>query len=191
MVSHFFSMPSTLKYLYSVEPVRMHFPMKQPCTNDTVCNAACSIAHSNIYTRLFCGKMHSDWFNGIGILQGTWQREEKVGYCYPSGLEKTLCKWDVYVPLVTKGLNSSNYIVPNDRFIKWRKSSLIWTTVSGFPGEINENHKKSSVKLVNLYCKIGTWNLLIQNWGNNCLVAAFSTQCLPQIYQKENHILCW
>ena len=30
--------------------------------------------------------------------------EKKVGYCYPSGLEKTLCKWDIYVPLVTKGL---------------------------------------------------------------------------------------
>jgi len=28
-----------------------------------------------------------------------------VGYCYPRGLEKTLCKWDIYVPLVTKGLN--------------------------------------------------------------------------------------
>ena len=28
-----------------------------------------------------------------------------MGYCYPSGLEKTLCKWDVYVPLVMKGLN--------------------------------------------------------------------------------------
>jgi len=34
-------LPSTLKYLYSVESVRMHFPAKQPyCTNDTVCNAA-------------------------------------------------------------------------------------------------------------------------------------------------------
>jgi len=40
-VSHFFStLPSTWKYLCSVEPVRMHFPAKQPCTNDTVCNAA-------------------------------------------------------------------------------------------------------------------------------------------------------
>jgi hypothetical protein len=48
--------------------------------------------------------MHSDWFNGIEILQGRWQHGEKVGYCYPSGLEKTLCKWDMYVPLVTKGL---------------------------------------------------------------------------------------
>ena len=63
-----------------------------------------SMAHSIICTRLFRGKMHSDWFNGIEILQGTWQRGEKVGYCYPSGLEKTLCKWDIYVPLVTKGL---------------------------------------------------------------------------------------
>jgi hypothetical protein len=38
------------------------------------------------------------------ILQGRWQHGEKVVYCYPSGLEKTLCKWEVYVPLVTKGL---------------------------------------------------------------------------------------
>ena len=67
----------------------------------------CSIAHSIICTRLFRGKMHSDWFNGIEILQGRRQHGEKVGYCYPSGLEKTLCKWDIYtyVPLVTKGLN--------------------------------------------------------------------------------------
>jgi hypothetical protein len=48
--------------------------------------------------------MHSDWFNGIEILQGRWQHGEKVEYCYPSGLEKTLCKWEIYVPLVTKGL---------------------------------------------------------------------------------------
>jgi len=34
--------------------------------------------------------MHSDWFNGIEILQGRWQHGEKVGYCYPSGLEKTI-----------------------------------------------------------------------------------------------------
>ena len=31
-----------------------------------------------------------------------WRK--KVGYCYPSGLEKTLCKWYIYVPLVTKKL---------------------------------------------------------------------------------------
>jgi hypothetical protein len=48
--------------------------------------------------------MRSDWFNRIEILQGRWQHGEKVGYCYPSGLEKTLCKWDIYVPLVMKGL---------------------------------------------------------------------------------------
>jgi hypothetical protein len=48
--------------------------------------------------------MHSDWFNRIEILQGRWQHGEKVRYCYPSGLEKTFYKWDIYVPLVTKGL---------------------------------------------------------------------------------------
>jgi len=89
---------------YSVEPVRLHFREKQPCTNDTVCNSACSIAHSIICTWLFHGKMQSDWFNGIEILQRRWHHGEKVGYCYPSRLEKTLCKWDIYVLLVTKGL---------------------------------------------------------------------------------------
>ena len=29
-----------------------------------------------------------------------------LGCCYPSGLEKTLCKWDIYVLLVTKGLST-------------------------------------------------------------------------------------
>jgi hypothetical protein len=48
--------------------------------------------------------MHSDWFNGTEILQGRWKHGKKVGYCYPNGLEKTLCKWDIYVLLVTKGL---------------------------------------------------------------------------------------
>jgi hypothetical protein len=48
--------------------------------------------------------MHSDWFNEIEILQGRWQYGEKVGYCYHSGLEKILCKWELYVLLVTKGL---------------------------------------------------------------------------------------
>jgi len=101
----FSMLPSTLKYLYSVEPIRMHFPTKQPCTNDTVCNSAYSIAHSIICTRLFRGKIPSDWFSGIEILQGRWQHGKKVGYSYPSGHEKTFCKWDIYVPLVTKGLN--------------------------------------------------------------------------------------
>jgi hypothetical protein len=48
--------------------------------------------------------MLSDGFNGIEILQGRWQHGEKVAYCYPSGLEKILFKWDTHVPLVTKGL---------------------------------------------------------------------------------------
>jgi hypothetical protein len=52
--------------------------------------------------------MHSDWFNGIDILQGRRQYGEKVGYCYPSGLKKILCKWDIYVPLVTKVVKVPN-----------------------------------------------------------------------------------
>jgi hypothetical protein len=35
-------------------------------------------------------------------IESRWQHGEKVGYSYPSGLEKTLCKWDMYVLLVTK-----------------------------------------------------------------------------------------
>jgi hypothetical protein len=53
------------------------------------------------------GKMRSDWFSRIEILQGRWQHGEKVGYCYSSRLEKTLCKWDIYVLLVMKGLMST------------------------------------------------------------------------------------
>jgi hypothetical protein len=86
-----------LQHLVFVAPLLL--PAAIAC-NDTVCNAACSIAHSIICTRLFRGKMHSDWFNGIEILQGRWQHGEKVGYCYPSGLETTLCERDIYVPLV-------------------------------------------------------------------------------------------
>jgi hypothetical protein len=52
--------------------------------------------------------MHSDWFNGIEILQGRWQHGEKLGYCYPSGSEKTLFKWYMYVPLVTEELNTES-----------------------------------------------------------------------------------
>jgi hypothetical protein len=60
--------------------------------------------------------MHSDWLNGIEILQGRWQHGEKVGYCYPSGLEKTFCKWDIYVPRVMKGLKSEEKYV----YFSWR-----------------------------------------------------------------------
>jgi hypothetical protein len=61
--------------------------------------------------------VHSDWFNGIEILQGTWQHGEKVGYCYPSGIEKSLCKWDIYVPLVTKELKSVKISLFIDTFV--------------------------------------------------------------------------
>jgi hypothetical protein len=47
-----------------------------------------SIAHSNVCTRLFGGKMHSDWFHGVEIVQGRWHHGEEVGYWYPCRLEK-------------------------------------------------------------------------------------------------------
>ena len=72
-VPQLFSMlPSTLKCLYTAEPVSMHFPAKQQFKNDNACNAACNI----IFKRLFRRKMHSGWFNGIEILQGRWQHGE-------------------------------------------------------------------------------------------------------------------
>jgi hypothetical protein len=48
---------------------------------------------------------------GTEILEGIWQHGEKAGYCYHSGLKKTLCKWDIYVPLVTKGLMISEQLL--------------------------------------------------------------------------------
>jgi hypothetical protein len=50
----------------------------------------CAVLHAALHTVSFVhGKMHSDWFNGIEILQGKRrQHGEKVGYCYPSGIEK-------------------------------------------------------------------------------------------------------
>jgi hypothetical protein len=70
------------------------------------------MVHAALHTVSFVkGKMHSDWFKGIEILQGRWLNAGKVRYCYLSGLEKD-CKWDMYVPLVTKGLNTPTVEVP-------------------------------------------------------------------------------
>jgi len=77
--------------------------------------------------------MRSDWFNGIEMLQGRWQHGGKVGYCYTSGLEKTLCKWDIYVPLVTKGLIvwiSSNHQSDSPVFTKRRRPFFSGVTIS-------------------------------------------------------------
>jgi hypothetical protein len=45
-----------------------------------------------------------------------------VGYCYPSGLEKTHCKWDIYVLLVKKRLSRefSSYTAEY-----WRVAAII------------------------------------------------------------------
>jgi len=105
-VSHFFSMLlSTLKYLCSVEPVRMYFPAKQPCTNDTVCNAAmqhCTQYHLYMGKCILTGSTEQRYFkvdssmdkSGILLSQRTW---------------KDSYEWDTYIPLVTKGLSSDEY----------------------------------------------------------------------------------
>jgi hypothetical protein len=66
-----------------------------------------SIAHSIICTQLFRGKMRSDWLHAVAI-QVRGQRGEDMEYWYPSGLEKTISKWDIYVLLVMKGLSLSH-----------------------------------------------------------------------------------
>jgi hypothetical protein len=111
-VSHFFSMlPSTL-YLYFVEPVRMQFPAKQPCTYDTLCSAA-NFLRDAIYLEvsLFRWTSQNAFFRETAVykwdcVQCCIAALHTVGYCYPSGLAKTLCKWDipVYDLLAAKGL---------------------------------------------------------------------------------------
>jgi len=63
-------LPSTLKYLFSVEPVRMHFPAKHPYTNDTVCNAACNIAHCITVVPLF---LHAAIYLEVSLFRWTSQ----------------------------------------------------------------------------------------------------------------------
>ena len=46
-------LPSTLKFIYFVELVRMHFPAKQPCTNDTVRNAPVQYCTAALHTVSF------------------------------------------------------------------------------------------------------------------------------------------
>jgi hypothetical protein len=36
----------------------------------------------------------------------------KSGILLPSGLENTLCRWEIYVPLVTKGLKKESTVIP-------------------------------------------------------------------------------
>jgi hypothetical protein len=90
----------------------------------------------------------SHFFNGIKILQGRWQHGEKVGYCYPSRLEKTLCEWDVYVPLVTKGLNTKNIAARLAFHIitKGRLSGFLFVTTTPITNQTDLKHKMYSNK---------------------------------------------
>jgi hypothetical protein len=71
------------------------------------------LVHWCCYAALHIVSFVHGCFMGKCILTGSTEQryfkvdgrmEKKVGYCYPSRLEKTLCKWDTHVPLVTKGL---------------------------------------------------------------------------------------
>jgi hypothetical protein len=61
ILSHFSSMlPSPLKYLYSVKPVRMHFPEKQARTNDALCNAV-TVIPADLKRPFVSGTYMSRW----------------------------------------------------------------------------------------------------------------------------------
>jgi hypothetical protein len=85
--------PSTLKYLYSVEPVRMHFSAKQPCTNDTVCNAAMQHCTQYQCIRLADGRKGNATFQK-SFLRFREQREldmEEFNVSTRGSIEKHTC----------------------------------------------------------------------------------------------------
>jgi hypothetical protein len=56
--------------------------------------------------------MHSDRFNGIEILQVDGSMEKKWDSDIPADLKRLFDEWDIYVPLVTKGLMCSLFKSP-------------------------------------------------------------------------------
>jgi len=67
--------------LFQLNQSECIFPRNSRTVQMTLCaKLQSSIAHSIICTLLFRRKMHSDWFNGIEMLQGRWQHGEIVGY---------------------------------------------------------------------------------------------------------------
>jgi hypothetical protein len=79
--------------------------------NTTIVNVQDHCAQYHLYTAI--SRKNAFWFNGIG----RWKKEEKVGYCYPNGLEKTLCKWDIHVPAAAHLLRSWVRIPPGWIFV--------------------------------------------------------------------------
>jgi hypothetical protein len=134
----------------------------------------CRIARSIICTRLLWGKMHSDLFNGIKILQCRWQHWEKVGHCYPSGLKKTLCKWDIYVPLVTKELR--------DRCVLQGASV---SAQQNFAIKINSPTRRITKKEVTgeLQNRSQNWNWIAQDY-----MQTLQRQFVSDSFRYTNHI---
>ena len=112
--------PARSQSLYQLSyPV--HNILMEYVINDVLlskCNVACSIAHSISCTRLFRGKMHSDWFSGIQILSAALHTVSFVHGCFAGkciltgsteyryfkvdgSMEK---KWDTVIPADLKRL---------------------------------------------------------------------------------------
>ena len=107
-VSHFFFMlPSTLKYLYSVEPIETHFPAKQQCTNDTVCNAAmqhCTQYHLHTGKCILTGSTEKRYFKVDGSMDKKWDT------VIPADLKRLFVRGNMYVPLVTEWLRKKRHL---------------------------------------------------------------------------------
>jgi len=118
-VSHFFSMlQSTLKYLYSVEPVRMHFPAKQPCTNDTVCNAA--MQHCTLVTKGLKGRR---WLWNFNV--SNWSVKLNILYHLPLFREGIKTSWILLQSVLDRPAARRNYMYsPHPRW-KWRVTELL------------------------------------------------------------------
>jgi hypothetical protein len=71
-----------------------------------------------------------------------------VGFCYTSGLEKSLCKWDIYVTLVTKGLtlyeSASNLVRQYDFTVLLRCRKTSDAVFVAFVRPLSEPVRRSS-----------------------------------------------
>ena len=62
--------------------------------------------------------------------------EERVGYCYLSGLEKTLCKWDINVPAGHERVKGEFYGVCR----LWSFVFELWLYIEGARNDSNQNY---------------------------------------------------
>jgi hypothetical protein len=66
--------------------------------------------------------------------------EKKWDTVIPADLKRTLCKWDIYVPLVTKGLRNmrwDGHVTHTEQQTKLHTISVLKTERKSGPGRIN------------------------------------------------------